>query len=225
MAKKRKDKEELLVDIQGATENAQSFVEKNRLTVFGIIGAIALAFGLIFAFQNFYKKPKSARAQAEMFKAEQYFKVDSFAKALTNPNGAYPGFQEIIDEYGSTPAGNLAQYYSGVCFLRLGKYEAALESFQDYSPKGDITPGMRSGLIGDCHAELEEFDRALSNYEKAAKSENDFVASFYSFKAGMLSKKLGDNAKALKYFEIIRDEYPDTDQGQKIERYISQVAG
>ena len=44
-----------------------------------------------------------------MFKGEQYFAKDSFNLAL-NGNGAdYEGFEAIIDQYGSTSAGNLAK--------------------------------------------------------------------------------------------------------------------
>ncbi len=49
------------------------------------------------------------------------FESDSMDLAL-NGNGANYGFLDIIDEYGSTPAGNSAHYYAGYSYYSKGDY-------------------------------------------------------------------------------------------------------
>ena len=80
-----------------------------------------------------------------MFKGEQYFARDSFALAL-NGNGAdYEGFEAIIDQYGSTDAGNFGEGLRRYLLLQDGRYtEGArfIEIFQRKGPNG-ISGGYR----------------------------------------------------------------------------------
>ena len=46
-----------------------------------------------------------------MFKAEEYYRMDSLQKAL-NGDGINWGFVRVIKEYGGTDAGNLARFYA-----------------------------------------------------------------------------------------------------------------
>ena len=73
-----------------------------------------------------------------MFKGEQYFAKDSFNLAL-NGNGAdYEGFEAIIDQYGSTSAGNLAKAYAGICYFKMGENEKALDLLKSFSGSDDM---------------------------------------------------------------------------------------
>ncbi len=70
-----------------------------------------------------------------MFKGEQYFARDSFALAL-NGNGAdYEGFEAIIDQYGSTDAGNLAKSLRRYLLLQDGRYAKAIDLLKSFSGK------------------------------------------------------------------------------------------
>ncbi len=64
-----------------------------------------------------------------MFTAEYYFEKDSVDLALFGDGESY-GFMDIIDDYGSTSAGNLAKYYSGICYYNKGEYEDAISLFE-----------------------------------------------------------------------------------------------
>ena len=54
-----------------------------------------------------------------------------------------------------------------------------------------------------------------------------FVASRAAFldlvKAGMVAEKLGENAKALGFYETIQNKYPQSIEGYEIDKYISRV--
>ena len=85
-----------------------------------MVALIAIVAGALL-YQTFIKRPRRTRNAAEQMQAGQFqFEQDSFALALTNPGQGYPGFLDIADEYGSTAAGNLANYYIAVSYLNLG---------------------------------------------------------------------------------------------------------
>lgn len=43
-------------------------------------------------------------------------------------NGA--GFLDVIEKYGSTPSGNLAKHYAGICYLRQATWRTLPSTWQ-----------------------------------------------------------------------------------------------
>ena len=221
----QKKADETLVDIVEVRDSAQSFVDNNQQLLFGALVALVLAIGGVFAYNNFYMKPRQVEAEEQMFRAQEQFEQDSFALALTNPGGGYMGFLDIIDSYGGTAAGNSAKYYAGISYLNLGKYEAAVDYLQQFKAKGSITPIMKYGAMGDAYSELQDFDSAMKYYKKAVgESENDFLTPYYLKKVGLLNERNGNFAEARKAYQEIQDNYPDSPIGRDIEKYITRVA-
>lgn len=221
----RKKDEEVLVDVVEARESAQDFFEQNRNWILGGIGVLVLVVGGFFAYNQFYKIPKQQEAVQQMAQAQVQFERDSFALALTNPGGGFAGFLDIIDNYGGTPAANLASYYAGVSYLHLGQYEAAISYLKDFKATGDLLPITKNGALGDAYAELNDMDQALSYYEKAANAEdNEILTPYYLQKIGMLHERNGNTAEALKAYERIKNEYPTSAQAREIEKYIVRVS-
>ena len=48
---------------------------------------------------------------------------------------------------------------------------------------------MKHGTLGDAYSEKGEFSSALSQYEKAAKSDNESITPIYLMRLGMLQQK------------------------------------
>ena len=132
MAKKTDKNEELIVDVEEVYSKTETFVNENKNTLSGIIAALVIIVGGYFAYTSFYLAPLQEEAQQEMFMAEKYFTMDSLDKAVYG-DGLYPGFIDIVDEYGSTKAGNLANYYLGISFLKMGQFESAIQALNDFS--------------------------------------------------------------------------------------------
>jgi tetratricopeptide (TPR) repeat protein len=222
--RKPKKKEETLVDIVQVKEKAEDFFERNQLAVLGGLGAIVLIVGGLFVYHNLYKIPRNERAMAQMFQAQFQFDRDSFALALENPGGGYDGFLDIIDKFSGTKASNLANYYAGVSYLHLGRYEAAIEFLNSYKPGGDITPILKQGTLGDAYSELQEWNKAISHYDKAiANGDNNYLTPYYLKKLGLLHTHQGNHEKALKAFERIKKDYPNTSASQDIDKYIARA--
>ena len=97
-------------------------------------------------------------ATNEMYQAQSYFddaliapsttKDSLFNLALNGGEGKY-GFLDIADEYSSTDAGNLANYYAGMAYLNTGKYKEAISSLEDFSSDDLILAPLAKGAIGD----------------------------------------------------------------------------
>lgn len=223
--KNQKKADETLVDIVEVRDQAQGFVEKNRVVFFGLLVGIVLIFGGLFAYNNFYKKPKQQEAVEQMYQAQVQFDRDSFALALTKPGSGYLGFLDIIDTYKGTKAANMAHYYAGICYLNLGQYEAAIDYLSDYNPDGEVTPSTKFGAMGDAYSELQDFGNAMNHYKKAVNAtENRVLKAYYLKKVGLLHERNGNFSEAKAAFERIKNEYPQTTEASDIDKYIKRVS-
>lgn len=224
--RKQKKSDDTIVDLVEVKDQASDYFENNQIMVLGILGVIVLIFGGWFGYVNLYQKPRNDRAMEQMFQAQFRFEQDSFALALENPGGGYDGFLDIIDNYGGTKAANLSNYYAGISYLHLGRYEAAISYLEAFKPKGDVTPIMKFGALGDAYSELGNMDKALSLYKKAATTDvNDFLTPYYLKKLGLLYEHQGEIEKAQETFNQIKEEYPNSAAGKDIEKYIRRVSG
>jgi len=215
------DDDDTLVDIVEVKEQAQDFFERHQNLVIGGLAAVLLLIGGYLAYKYAYQEPREAAGMEAMYKAEFQFKQDSFALALTNPGEGMEGFLDIIDNYSGTKASNLASYYAGISYLNLGQYEAAIDYLNDYSAYDDITPITKYGAMADAYAETGELDKALENYKKAVNSDNDFLTPYYLSKLAVLNMKQGNNDAALKNYQRIEDEYPQSAESKDAKKYIS----
>lgn len=228
MAKRKSDQTDVVVEQANTAPYSAPFWEKYANLLFYAVGAIVLAIAGWWMYKELIVKPKQVEAVAAMWQAEQQFSRDSFQLALNDPGGGFDGFLAIADKFSGTPAGNLARYYAGVCYLQSGDFDNAISQLNDFSPDGDLLPSMKYGIMGDCYAEKQDFDKALDYYKKAADAaENGLVGMFYLKKLGMLNEIQGNKDAALEAFERIRRDYPNQQSGdwRDVEKYIYRLGG
>ncbi|MEO1261647.1 MAG: tetratricopeptide repeat protein [Bacteroidota bacterium] len=227
MAKRKKNKkknkrdEEILLDITEVTGQAEDYLEKNQKPI--MISAIlfVLVVGGYLAYQNLYLKPKQDDAVTQMAEAEYQFARDSFALALANPGGGYPGFADIVNNYGGTDAANAALYYSGISTLNMGQYDAAISYLEEFSADGDLLPIMKHGALGDAYSENGDLDKGLSLYNQAVSAgDNELLTPYYLKKVAMLSQKLGKNDAAVQAWERIKTDYPNSNEAREAPKYL-----
>ncbi|MBK6546278.1 MAG: tetratricopeptide repeat protein [Saprospiraceae bacterium] len=214
-------KEDTLIDIGDVKHHAEDFYEKHKLTILGVLGGLVLVIGGWLLYKFMYQEPKNLEALEQMYQAEFLFEKDSFDLALNNPGGGFAGFAEISENYSGTSAGNLAKYYAGMCCLNLQKYEEAKQYFEDFDASGKIMPILKNAALGDVSAELNDLEGALKYYQKATTViENEFLTPVNLKKLGVLKQKLGDKEGALKAFKEIKTKYPDSPDGNGIDKFI-----
>ena len=220
MANKNKT-EEQFANVEQALGKTEQYIEDNQNSLMIIVGAIIAIIVLFKAYQNFYIKPLQEEAQIEVYMAELYFQKDSFNLAL-NGDGQYAGFLDVADDYSSTKAGNLANYYAGLCYLHTGDYENAIEYLEDFSSNDIILSSLAIGCIGDAYMELGDTDNAKEAYKDAVKnSNNEFTAPRYMMKLAMVHELNGDYSDALDIYNSIKEDFKDSRERSVIEKYIS----
>lgn len=215
------------VQIEEALSKSEQFLRKNGRKIIGsIIVAVVLA-GAIFGYLHLIKMPAEQKALNNSFAAQQLFALEQYETAL-NGDGTNMGFLEIADKYSSTPTGNTANHYAGICYMYLGDYQKAIASFEKYSPaKGtpsDVINAQNAGLIADAYSQLNDYAKAAEYYEKAAKIENEFSTPYYLKKAGVVYLALGDTKKAQQCFETIKNTYFESMEARDIDKYIGKCA-
>lgn len=213
--------EERIVAVEEAFSKTEQFVEKHQQIILIVVGVIVVIVLGFFGFRKFYLAPKEKDAQAQMFMAEKYFEQDSLKKAL-NGDGQYLGFLAIIDEFGMTKSANLAHYYAGICYLKLGQYDQALEQLDDFSSDDQLVAPMARGAMGDANMELKRIDKAVDLYlEAAGMRTNELTTPLFLMKAGMAYEELGNYEKALSLYKRIKEEFPRSNEGREIDKYIA----
>ena len=221
MAKENKDQP--IVDVEQAFSRTELFIENNKKNISIVLTVIILVVGGYFAYKYWYVAGEETKAQAEMYKAEQFFEKDSLEKAM-NGDGDVMGFSQIVDEYGITPSGNLAEYYLGICYLKKGQFEDAITHLEEFDGNDQIVGPVATGAIGDANMELGKTEEAITYYLKAAEqNKNQFTTPIYLKKAAMANEEKGNYADAVKLYERIKDEYSETMECKEMEKFIARA--
>jgi len=209
--------------IEETLSRTEQFLEKYQKQLTILAGVILLIVALVFVYKKYVVIPQTEEAQEQVFVAQQYFERDSFNLAL-NGDGDFPGFLSIIDEYGATNVSELAYYYAGISYFKLGEYEKAIDYLSDFSTSDNMLLAVTNGAIGDSYTELGKFDKAASYYKKAADgSDNKLTAPIYLMKYGRVKEELKDWKEALATYQRVKDEYKDSQEGRSIDKFITRV--
>jgi tetratricopeptide (TPR) repeat protein len=183
MAKKSNQTEDRIQVVEEALSKTEQFIESNQKIISIVVGVIIVVVLGYFGFQKFYIDPTEKEARSQMFMAEKYFEMDSLRLAL-NGDGNYLGFLDIIDDYGMTKAANLSNYYAGICYLKMGDMDNAIDYLKSFDADDNVVAPMAKGAIGDAYAELNDLDKAKSYYLEAAEMVlNDFVTPQFLLKS------------------------------------------
>lgn len=214
------------VAVAEAVSRTETFFENNGKKV--VIALVVLV--LIVAAGYAYKKlviDRNAERAAELIVEAQYnFEgaTPDYSLAL-NGDDNVAGFLNVIEQYGSTPAGNLAKHYAGICYLRLGDKENAAKYLADYKEVAGIPAAIVNaqnlGLRGDIAADNSDYAEAVKLYKKAvAASDNEFTAPLYLYKEGLALIALGNKDEAVKCLERISTEYPSAVEAREAEKLL-----
>ncbi|MEX2595541.1 MAG: tetratricopeptide repeat protein [Salibacteraceae bacterium] len=218
-----KDQEEIIVDVEQVYTKTESWVEENQKSLSIIVGVIVLMLVAYYAYQSMYLQPQEKEAQEQMWQAQQSFANDDLDVALNGNDVAY-GFLDIIDNYGFTESANLAKYYVGISYLRLGQYNDAITYLEDYDCSDVMVCAVSYGATGDAYMELGEVDKAIKQYSNAIDhSSNELTTPVYLMKSARAMEEVGDYSDALANYKRIKEEFPASNEGRFIEKYIARA--
>ncbi len=200
----------------------EHWFEENPKIVIGVAAALLIVVGGFFGYR-YYMGGQDAQAQKEMFQAVRYFEADSLNLAL-NGDGNNLGFLQIIDDYGRTDAGNLANYYAGFIYLKQAKFPLAIFHFEDFSSNDLLVQARAYSLMGDAYMEQKDYERAAKYYDKAAgyKPNKEFTPT-YLMKAALAYEKLNNNDKAKAAYQTIIEKFWDSSELQNARKFKARL--
>jgi tetratricopeptide (TPR) repeat protein len=223
MAKKIKSENpQGIKNVEETLTRTEQYLEENYKTLLIILATVVLLVGL-FWLGKLYQNKKNEEAQSQMYQAERWLEMDSLKLAL-NGDGNYLGFLDIAKSYKITKSGNLAKYCAGICYLHLGQFQDAIDYLSKYSKKDKVIGSLATGAIGDAYIELGDLDKGVTKYVEAADlAKNSFNTPIFLMKAGQIYETQKNYTGAMKVYERIKAEYPESTEGTSIDKYIARV--
>ena len=206
-----------------ATRTEEFWMRNGKYIAYGG-GILLLLIGGWFVYQEYVVAPKEKQASEAMWKAEDYYRMDSTRLAL-NGDGVNRGFIRIISQYSGTKAAKLAKYYAGISYLKLGDFNNAIKYLNDFSTDDKLVQVRATGALGDAYSESGKKAEAADQYRKAGTlyEEDNFNSPEYLFRAGLLYQELGKNKEAIESFRIIKEKYLANQQGRDIDKYLARL--
>ena len=197
-----------------AVSKTEQFFQKNGKSVVIALVVVVLLVVCGYLYKSLVIDSNEQKASEMIVEAQDRFAGENpdFALALNgDENGA--GFLDVAEQYGSTAAGNIANHYAGICYLRLGDLENAEKYLAQYDAvdelAGEVVNAQNLGLRGDIAVEKGEYEAAVALYKKSvAASKNIYTAPLYLYKQILAYAALGNKAEAQKCFETLQANYP-----------------
>lgn len=208
-----------------AVARAKDFWTRNSKAILGIGTLLLLVVGGFYVYKHFFQAPKEQKAFDAMFKAEEYYRMDSIGLAL-NGDGQNAGFLRVINNYGGTKAGNLAKFYAGVCYLRLDDNQNAVKYLGDFSTDGKQIQQRAYKLMGDAYGDMGKSKEALDYYKKAAHhfEEDQAAAAEALFNAAYLAETvIKDQKEAIALYTELKEKFPSTAQAYDADKYLARL--
>lgn len=216
--------EELEIDeIEG--EELSLFERYKTPIIAGGAAIVAVILGLIG--WNYLQEQNNVEANAAMFKAVEKFEADSLQLALAG-DGSFLGLEDIAAEYGSTKAGDQANYYLGVAYLKSDSLDDAMgiEYLEKVSASGNTLAMARDVALAFGYERMEDFGKAAKLFKSAAYTPeaNDNTTPYLLLEAGRCYELDGDTDAALDVYTTIKEDFGASSEAASIDKYIGRVS-
>lgn len=228
-------KEQGQADINASLNKSEAFFNKYKTQIIIVIAAIIVIIAGWFVYEAYVSGPREDKASTALARGQEYFNQEQFDKALKGDGAGFKGFLNIVSDYGSTDAGNLANLYAGLCYANLDKWDDAVKYLDQYTPADDamVSPAAVAAL-GNAYAHVKQLDKAVKNLTKAADmadkqskdGANISLSPTFRLQAGILLESQGKKAEALKMYQDIKKKYVNSAlvQSAEIDKYIERVS-
>jgi TolA-binding protein len=204
-------------------DNVQAFYENNKQPINTAVTVILVVVIGFFAYTRLYKGPNEEKAATALSFPQLYFQADSLNMAL-NGDGQHLGFTKIAKKYDGTASGNLAHYYEGICYLKMGDVKNAIKSLKEFNGKGTILGAQADGVLGEAYMEDGESAKAIESFKKATADKDDMLTTpMYLYQLGIAYEAGGNANDAKAAFKRIRDEYPRSIQARDVDKELARM--
>ncbi|MGN6644981.1 MAG: tetratricopeptide repeat protein [Cytophaga sp.] len=204
--------------------STEELIEKYKTPVLAGLGIVVVLIAA-FVFYKYNQSEKSTTAQEEMEAAVFYFEQDSLELALKgNPAKEIMGLEEVAEEYAGTDAGNLAAFYTGIIYLKQGKFEQAISHLENYSSSDGIMQARSWAAMGDAYSDLKDGENAIKYYKKAAEHKpNEQLTPSYLMKLALAYEVNKDWKSAAEAYDKIITDFPKSQDVADAKKYKAKA--
>lgn len=210
--------------LEEALSKSEQFFENNKKTIFGCLIAIIVIIAGGMLYNTKVAQPRQIKAAEAIFPGETYFINGDFSTALNGDAYGFEGFEELSKQFKGTKANKLANLYAGLCFAQLDSMEVAEKYLAKFNGKDQMVAPAALGALANCYAKAGQNSKAAATFEKAAKkADNNLLSPYYYFQAGLIYEAIDKPAQALKTYKMIKAKYPESIEGQDIDKFIARL--
>ena len=229
--KKKISKKEIKEDaLLTAYAQSMSFYYGNKKVINYALTGLAVAIILLLVVVNNHRRDNE-KAQLEFAKVFSLYDAASteksqFTAAISGkPEQGIIGLKAIVDNYGSTEAGEIARFYLANSYFQLGQYDDALKQYEDFGGSDPLLRASALAGIGGCYEAKREFAKAASEFEKAAGVlATNANAPEYLNSAARCYAMAGDGEKAVTLLKQLKKDFPTSQFARDADRFISQFS-
>ncbi len=201
---------------RGWVERAQDFYFERKSLVTGLAAAVIIIVAGILGF-NYIQGERVRQAEELLGGIIMHYENGDYRTALDG-SGETLGLLDIIDQYGSLSAGNMARFYAGDALFRLGNYDEALVYFEAFDAKDNLVGASAIAGQAAIYELRQDYEQAGALYRRAAGMEDNSLRSpVYLVAASRAYSEAGQFERAEEALETAIEQYPDTDLEDEIE--------
>lgn len=199
----------------------KSFYQENQTKILAVLGILAVIVVAIIWYSS-SKKEKNQLASVELSRVMPIYDSGSFQEAIDGrPGTNIIGLKKIVENYSGTENGELARIYLANSYYLLGKFDEAMENYNDFSGSNKILVASALAGIAACHEANDNFSDAAEYYEKAFKAyEFNPMNAEYLLKSGSNYLKVNKYDEAKAAFDIIKEKYKTSQAFRDLDKYL-----
>lgn len=194
---------------------------KNAKIIGAVVGGLLLV-GVGYTGYKWMAASAEEEAAKQAAFAMRLFEQDS-VKAAIKGTSQWPGLEKIVSEHGSTKTGNQCKILLGNAYYRENQIDKGLEVFNSFSigknmPSVSALQGIAYGL-----EEKGQSGEAADKYLEAAELvPNRVTTPMLYMRAAQAYEAAGEKDEALKLYRKIKTNYPDSEEGRMIDKYLAK---
>ena len=204
---------------------ASTWYQNNKRIVNGAITVVVVLAIAAFAYAN-NVRTNNLNATTELGKVLRYYDEGKYDVAIYgNLQENIRGLQAIVDDYGSSKAGELARFYLANAYYQQRDYDNALKNYLDASASDELITTSAIAGAGACYEAKGNYAEAATYFEKAAMKYGKVVTIPENlFRAAQNYAAAGSKERAVELYKKLKKEYPTSTYAREVDRWIAEAS-
>jgi len=218
---------------EALSHSAEAVLSHKTALIYAVVVALIIAGGILG--WRFYSQRQSVKASAEFNDAMQIFQAPTLAAgqapqpneiSYSNSSSKYQDalkkFEDVAERYPRTRAGQLAHYYSGLCFERLNQYPQAITWLsQIQNSSNHDFAAMARFELAQIYDHAGKAQQAVQLYNEVMKNPSVLVPKPMVMLALAEHYRQSDPTQASQIYKQIKTEYPDTGAADQADQELA----